>query len=415
MHLLYNLFIRIYWLVLWFASLFNNKARLWINGRKGIFGKIGKTISADDKIIWFHCASLGEFEQGRPVIEGIRLVYPDHKILLTFFSPSGYEIRKNYEGADYIFYLPMDTPSNAIKFVSLTKPRLVFIIKYEFWFNYIDELHRNKIPTFVVSAIFRRSQHFFKPWAGWSRRQLQKIAYFFVQNEKSLVLLRMIKVYHAEISGDTRFDRVIKLAKDITKLPVLDRFGGGARLIVAGSTWPADEDVLLELMKSTSEDFKMVIAPHEVHPEHVKQIMSKYDLFNPVLYSAGENNGIEKSRVMVIDSIGTLASAYSYAFLSFIGGGFGVGIHNTLEAAAHSIPIIFGPNYKRFQEAVELEKLGGGFSVSNAADCKKVFDILTQNETKYRQASQIAGEFVRSQAGATNRVIDKAREFIIGG
>jgi 3-deoxy-D-manno-octulosonic-acid transferase len=308
----------------------------------------------------------------------------------------------------------MDTPANARKFVNLVRPRLVFFIKYEFWFNYINQLYKNTIPTFVVSAIFRHSQHFFKPWGGWSRRQLQKITYFFVQNEKSIALLRMVKVYHAELSGDTRFDRVISLSKEIVKLPLIESFGKKTRLIVAGSTWPADEDVLLEVLNSAEVDFKLVIAPHEVHKEHIKQVMEKFEHYKPVRYSTAHSDDFADSRVLVIDSIGLLGSVYSYAYLSYVGGGFGSGIHNTLEAAAHSIPVVFGPNYQLFQEAVELEKLGGGFSINDAASCKKVFEILINDTYKYKQASVIAGEFVLDHAGATSRVIDKAREFIVG-
>jgi 3-deoxy-D-manno-octulosonic-acid transferase len=394
------------------ASLFNSKAKEWNLGRKGIFGKLERAISENDKIIWFHCASLGEFEQGRPVIEGIRSSYPGHKILLTFFSPSGYEIRKNYEGAEFIFYLPVDTPGNARRFISIVKPRLVFFIKYEFWFNYISELHKNKIPTFVVSAIFRKQQHFFKPWGGWSRRQLQKVTYFFVQNEKSLALLRMIKVYHADISGDTRFDRVLSLAKEAAKLPAIESFANGSKLLIAGSTWPADEDVLLEVIRSSDENYKLVIAPHEVHQEHIKQIRTKFEEFKPLLYSERESNADNK--VLIIDMIGILASAYQYAHMAYIGGGFGVGIHNTLEAAVRNIPVIFGPNYQRFQEAVELETLGGGFSIANAEDCIKVFTILAEDSSKYQRAARTAGEFVRSNAGASTKVLAKAQEFVEG-
>jgi 3-deoxy-D-manno-octulosonic-acid transferase len=413
MHLVYNLFIHILRLLILTASLVNGKARDWVAGRKGLFRKLENAIHQSDKIIWFHCASLGEFEQGRPVIEGIRSSYPKHKILLTFFSSSGYEIRKNYEGADFVFYMPLDTLANARRFIGIVKPRLVFFIKYEFWFNYINELYKNKVPTFVVSAIFRKQQHFFQPWGGWSRRQLQKVTYFFVQNEKSLALLRMIKVYHADISGDTRFDRVLSLTGENTKLPVIDTFANGSELLIAGSTWPADEDVLLEVIKSSNEKYKLVIAPHEVHEEHIRQIKTKFEQFNPVLYSDGEAPGSD-SKVLIIDMIGILASAYRYAFMAYIGGGFGVGIHNTLEAAVRSIPVIFGPNYHRFQEAVELESLGGGFSISNKDDCVKVFTILTEDKSKYLMASRIAGEFVRSNAGASGKVLAKAQEFIEG-
>lgn len=414
MRFFYNLFIAFYWLLIRCSVPFNRKARQWMAGRKHVLDKMKKEIERDTPLIWFHCASLGEFEQGRPVLESVRQVYPDHKILLTFFSPSGYENQKNYPGADYIYYLPMDTRSNARRFIQLARPRLVFFIKYEFWFNYINQLYQNTTPTFVVSAIFRKSQHFFQPWGGWSRKQLQKITYFFVQNEKSLALLRMIKVHHADISGDTRFDRVIALAKNHLRLPVLERFGKDHKLIVAGSTWPADEDLLFKLMQDTEQDFRLVIAPHEVHREHISQIVNKFGQFNPLLYSAVDKEDLPDSRILIIDSIGILASAYSYAYLAYIGGGFGVGIHNTIEAAAYGIPVIFGPNYRNFMEAVGLVSAGGGFSINGADECKALVEKLVGDPSAYELSASTAGDFVRSQAGATDRVIDKAREFMDG-
>jgi 3-deoxy-D-manno-octulosonic-acid transferase len=413
MRIFYHLFVHVYNLLAWVSSSFNPKAKKWIQGRRNIFKRLEHEIKDGDKIIWFHCASLGEFEQGRPVIEAVQSTFSDHKILLTFFSPSGYEIRKDYEGADYIFYLPADTAKNARKFIYITRPRLVFFIKYEFWFNYFDELYKNKIPLFVVSAIFRRSQFFFRPAGGWMRRQLQKVTYFFVQNQKSLALLRMIKVYHADLSGDTRFDRVLKLSREKVTYPLIANFGNNEPLLVAGSTWPADEDVLLGLLEQSDHSFKLVIAPHELNNGHVSQLLKKFKKYKPVLYS--EYNEVKNinSRVMIVDTYGMLAYLFRYAKLAYIGGGFGTGIHNTLEAATYAIPVLFGPNYLRFQEAVDLIDCGGAHSITNVEECLTVFDLLMHNNEEYKKCADAAGVYVRQNAGATSLVVDKAKEFLL--
>lgn len=412
MHLLYHLFVQILSFLAWLGSPFNKKAREWFKGRKNIFKRLKKQINKNDKIIWFHCASLGEFEQGRPVIESVRSTFPDHKILLTFFSPSGYEIRKDYEGVDFVYYLPVDSAKNAKKFVAIAKPRLVFFIKYEFWFNYVNELYKNKIPLFVVSAIFRRSQHFFRPWAVWQRKQLQKVTHFFVQNQKSLALLRMIKVYHADISGDTRFDRVLKLSQEKVSYPVMDQFSDKQPLLIAGSTWPADEDVLLGLLDRSSVNFKLVIAPHELNNGHLQQLLKKFKKYNPVLFSVTDQEKFADSRVMMVDSYGKLAFIFRYAKIAYIGGGFGVGIHNTLEAATYGIPVLFGPKYQNYQEAVQLVENEAAWPISNTDDCYSIFELLMTNDQKYLTSANAASTYVKQNAGATRLVVDKAKEYL---
>lgn len=412
MQLLYNISVWFYAVGIRIAALFNDKARLWISGRKAIFTQIASAIQDNEKLIWFHCASLGEFEQGRPVLEAFRKQYKDHKILLTFFSPSGYEQRKDYDQAEYVFYLPLDTPANAKRFVALTKPRLAVFVKYEFWYNYLNVLSHNKIPLLMISVIFRPSQHFFKPWGWWFRRQLQKVTYFFVQNENSRILLSNAKVFHAEVSGDTRFDRVLQLKEEPVKLPIIDQFSGSEPLLIAGSTWPADEDILKTLLLKSEQEFKIVIAPHIVSKDHIQQIQNKFSQFQPILYSQKFTSKLTSSRVLIIDSIGILSYLYRYGKIAYIGGGFGVGIHNVLEAATYGLPVIFGPNYKRFQEAVELTEFGAAFPIHSSEDCIKSFCALMDNKNYYSKAANISLEFVKKNAGATQKVLEKAKEYL---
>lgn len=393
--------------------MFNQKASQWVLGRKNIFKRLEIDFFNEDKrVIWFHCASLGEFEQGRPVIEAVKKNFKNYKILLTFFSPSGYEIRKKYELADFVFYLPADTPSNARRFIEITKPSMVFFIKYEFWFNYINELSTNKIPLFYISSIFRPTQHFFKPWGGWARKRLQKVTQFFVQNEQSIELLNKIGVYHVEVSGDSRFDRVIQLSSEQHDVPLISDFIQNKTALIAGSTWSSDEDILKELMEQTKTDFKLIIAPHVVNEEHSKELLEKFRLLNPVLYSTAKPDMFSNSRVLIIDTIGQLSFIYKYANIGYIGGGFGAGIHNILEAATYGIPVIFGPIYQKFNEAIELIELGAAFPVQNADECIEVFSSLSGNKTECLQAGNIAKEYVKKNGGATEKIIAKTHEYL---
>ncbi len=414
MWLFYNLFIFFYQEAIKIAALSGNeKAKKWVQGRKSVFTDLKNAIGKDDKIIWMHCASLGEFEQGRPLIEAIRKRYKDYKILLTFFSPSGYEVRKNYAHADFVFYLPMDTARNARKFIKLVQPRAVFFIKYEFWFNYINELYLRKIPLFMVSSIFRPSQHFFRFWGGWFRKQLRKVTFLFVQDDTSLELLESIKIYHAEMIGDTRFDRVIALSEEKKEFPLIKAFADDKPLLIAGSTWPADEDKLQELIVQLQIDFKLVIAPHQVDKEHMDQLMKKFKKFNPVLYSSAADGDLKNSRVLIIDGIGYLSYLYTYADITYIGGGFGAGIHNLLEAATYGKPVIFGPNHDKFKEAIELKSNGGGVVISGADELILTCGLLFNDQQKRTASGNAAKNYVLENAGATEKVMDKANEFLM--
>ena len=317
MRVFYNLFVFTYQFIIKMAALFgNDKAKKWVEGRTRVFSDLKDSIKKDDKVIWVHCPSLGEFEQGRPLIEKLKEHYKDYRVLLTFFSPSGYEIRKEYDFADHIMYLPMDTQKNARKFVRLAHPRIAFFIKYDFWFNYINELSIRKIPLFMVSTIFRPSQHFFKFWGGWFKKQLRKITYLFVQDEASVELLENIKIYHADIIGDTRFDRVIAMSEENKEFPVIEKFKGKLPLIIAGSTWPADENKLLDLLNTSDKQFKLIIAPHQVDNEHIKNLSKLFKEHKSVLFSAANGTVSESSRVLIIDSIGILSYIYKYADLA---------------------------------------------------------------------------------------------------
>jgi len=399
--------------MVWIASAFNPKAKQWVSGRKMQFKRLAQTIKPGDRVVWFHCASLGEFEQGKPVTESVRKHFPNHKILLTFFSPSGYEVRKNTEVADFVFYLPLDTPVNARKFIKIVNPRIAIFIKYEFWFNYINELSKNKIPTLVVSAIFRPSQYFFKPWGFWSSHHLQKITHFFVQDEASLELLNKINVFHVDISGDTRFDRVLKLAFEKRSFPAVEAFGKNKKLVVAGSTWPADEDILKELLLKLPEYFGLVVAPHEVNKERIDQVMKKFENFNPQLFSHFENKTSNQSKVLVIDNVGLLSYIYRNAFIAYIGGGFGMGIHNILEAATYGLPVVFGSNYYKFREANDLIDKGAAFPIAGNNDCIDVVSELIENNLKYTEICNITRIYVQENAGATSRILDKIKSYLI--
>lgn len=405
MFFIYTIFIHLYHLLIHISSLFNPKARLWLEGRKDIFKRIEATILHDKQIVWFHCASLGEFEQGRPVIEACREAFPEKRILLTFFSPSGYEIRKNYPGADYIFYLPADTACNAAKFIRLVKPELAVFVKYEYWFNYMRVLKRNDIPCIYISAIFRPGQRFFKPWGRWQLKQLKKVDHFFVQNETSANLLHSAGISQVTISGDTRFDRVLGIARQKKDFPLIETFAGNNHLLLAGSTWPADEEIITGLIHQNLPGLKFIFAPHEVHPERIRSLMKKLPE-DALLFSEANEINLLKARVLVIDSIGILSHLYQYATMAYIGGGFGVGIHNILEAATFGKPVIFGPNYQKFQEAVELIGKGGAFSIKTKEEFLKVATGLLTNENELRSASAIARDYVIGKCGATRVIME---------
>jgi 3-deoxy-D-manno-octulosonic-acid transferase len=413
MRLFYNIFIYSYAFLIRIAALFNRQARQWIKGRKGIFAQMKAVVGKHEDIAWFHCASLGEFEQGRPIIEAFKQTFPDYRILLTFFSPSGYDLRKDYEGADYVFYLPLDKPKNARRFVRIFQPKIAVFIKYEFWYNYIKELSKNKIPLFFVSTLFRSNQYFFRPGAQWFRHQLQKVTWFQVQDEASAVLLNRIHVFHHQVGGDTRFDRVLKVSQEEVSLPLVDLFSRNSTLLVGGSTWAPDEDILKAYLQH-NPNVKLVLAPHKIDQEHISEIMKKFGEFHPVLFSSANTKQVKtESRVLVVDTIGLLSHLYRYGKLAYIGGGFGAGIHNLPEAAVYGLPVIFGPNHQRFREAIDLLKNGGGFAIHDAQSFQKAADTLLADNKKWETASAAASGYVRSQAGATYLAIEKFKEYLV--
>ncbi len=398
MYWLYNISILIYGLIIRLVSLFNAKAKLFVDGRKGIFERIAEKKITIDRPIWFHFASLGEFEQGRPVLEKIKSLNPEEKILVTFFSPSGYEIRKNYALADGIFYLPLDTPANAKKFVRLVNPKMAIFTKYEFWPNYFKALASKNIPLYIISGIFRPNQIFFKWYGGFYRNVLKCVNHFFVQNEESKALLKNIHINNVEISGDTRFDRVYENAQMPKELPTIQKFCKNAPVLIAGSTWPDDEKLLVELA-AKHPNWKIIIAPHEIHASHIAEIQK---LFPKALKFSELNQQTADHQILIINNIGMLSSLYQYGKIAYIGGGFGVGIHNTLEAAAFGLPIIFGPNYNKFQEAKDLINIEAAKSISNADELASAFNYFNENES-----GKIASDYVANKKGATDIIIKK--------
>jgi 3-deoxy-D-manno-octulosonic-acid transferase len=406
MNLLYNIAIYLYLTAINVASLFNKKAKLWRNGRKKQFELLRSKIKPEDRIFWFHASSLGEFEQGRPVMEKVKKEFPQIKILLTFFSPSGYEIRKNYEVADYVFYMPIDTKKNAVKFIDVVKPEMAFFIKYEFWFNYIDCLFKKNIPVYFFSVIFRKDQHFFKWYGSWFRQNLKKINWFFVQNIDSIDLLKRIQVDNVSLCGDTRFDRVFEVTQNKKSFPLIEKFCGGNKIVLAGSSWPADEEILAEYIKTSDPDVKFIIAPHEIHKEHLESIIQKLKV--PFIkYSKISNENIPDKKVLIVDCIGILLHLYQYASFAYIGGGFGKSIHNILEAATFGKPVIFGPNFNKFQEAKDLVRLGGAFKIQNYDDFKIISDKLLSNKNYLNERSFVCANYVKENTGATKIIFNK--------
>jgi len=407
MSLFYNIGIFLYGLAVRVAALFNNKARLFVSGRKHWHSSLQEKVDKNARYIWFHCASLGEFEQGRPVIEEIKKQFPQYKIALTFFSPSGYEIRKNYEGADLVCYLPLDTKKNAVKFLETLQPEKAFFVKYEFWHNYLSELDRRNIPLYIVSAIFREKQLFFQntPWGHWYRKMLFQFEHIFIQNEQSAALLKNIGVTKFTIAGDTRFDRVAAIAKSAKQFPDVEKFRQDKLTLIAGSTWKPDEEALAEFINNSS-NIKFIIAPHEVTPANINRIHQL--LKKPAIsFSKAQNSDLSQYDVLIIDSIGILSSLYQYGNLAYIGGGFGVGIHNILEAATFKLPIIFGPNYLKFKEAVDLVAQKGAFPITGISDLKQALNLLISEKNELKNASEVCRKYVEKNVGSTKLIISK--------
>ena len=415
--MIYNIVI---YFVLWgiaIASLFNEKVRKMWRGEREAFKILKQKVDPNAKYIWFHAASLGEFEQGRPLMERIRKDYPQYKILLTFYSPSGYEVRKNYEGADIICYMPVDTRLNAIRFLRLVRPVMAFFIKYEFWSNFLHILKHRNIPTYSVSSIFREDQVFFK-WYGRSYAGVLKcFTRFFVQNEESKRLLEGIGITAVDVVGDTRFDRVLQIKEAAKQLPICEAFRTGVassqsadvphhdfKVFVAGSSWPPDENIFIPFFNEY-KDWRLLIAPHVIAEEHLKLILSLIKGKKVVRYTQTTPEEAAEADVLIIDCFGLLSSMYNYGDVAYIGGGFGVGIHNTLEAAVWNMPVIFGPNNKKFQEAQGLLKSGGGFEINTYEDFSGLMSSLMNDETFLKQAGDKAGAFVAHLAGATDKVL----------
>ena len=401
--MIYNLAMYILELGLKLAALFSDKPAKMVKGHREVFDLLKGKIDRNARYIWFHAASLGEFEQGRPLIERIRKEYPQYKILQTFFSPSGYEVRKNYDGADIVCYLPIDTPSNVKKFVDLVNPCMVFFVKYEFWQNYLNALYKKGIPVYSVSSIFRPGQIFFR-WYGKSyQRVLKTFAHLFVQNEESKTLLAGIGVNHTTVVGDTRFDRVLDICAAAKQLPLVQKFKGDTLTFVAGSSWGPDEDIFIKYFNAHPE-MKLIIAPHVVNDSHLKEIESKLQR-SSVRYTQATEANVEKADCLIIDCYGLLSSIYRYGEISYIGGGFGVGIHNVLEAAVYGIPVIFGPNNKKFREAQHLLANKGGFEINGYEDFESLMNKFLTDEAYLKQSGQAAGDYVKGNAGAMELIM----------
>ena len=370
-----------------------------LKGEKECFDKL-KNINQNDKIAWFHCASLGEFEQGRPLLEEVKKHFPNHKILLSFYSPSGYEAKKNYSLADYIVYLPNDTRKNAKKFVSMVNPDLVFFIKYEFWYNYISALKGKRL--FQVSLILRENQYFFTWYGKWFAKQLKNFEHFFVQNQQTATLLNKIGYKNITISGDTRFDRVMTIANNAKSFPDIENFcKGDKKIILAGSSWLADEKIIEKAINDL--DIKLIIAPHIVEQSHINEIQELFP--ESILYSELAENKKE-SNILIINCIGILSNLYQYCDIAYIGGGFGVGIHNTLEAATFGKPICFGPNYHKFQEAIDLIDLNAAYSINNEEELKAVLSSLLGDKEKYEESAKASKNYVQEKVGACKKIIE---------
>ncbi|MES2836588.1 MAG: glycosyltransferase N-terminal domain-containing protein [Bacteroidota bacterium] len=406
MRLLYSFLIRCYGLAIFIAALFNHKAKLWIEGRKNIFESLKKTIPQNKPVFWIHCASLGEFEQGRPLIEKVKKEQPHYFILLTFFSPSGYEIRKNYVEADAVFYLPLDTKQNAKQFLAIVKPKIVCFVKYEYWFNYINQIYQQNIPIYLVSAILRPNQHFFKWYGKWSLNQLKKITHFFAQDEQTQKLLLANNIKLVTISGDTRFDRVIELVNSRKEITIAKQFSENAKVLVCGSTWPDDDAIIIEALKNNN-DLKILVAPHEINENSLAEAEKKYgELGKVIRFSKSNIENLNNARILLIDNIGMLSSLYHYAYISSVGGGFGKGIHNILEAACYGKPVFFGPNFQKFNEAKDLIRLQGAQSVSSAKELETNMNELINNPKLYSEKSKICSDYIASQQGATKKIME---------
>ena len=410
MPLLYDIGARSYHLAIKLAAPFNSKARKWVDGRKGLFDHLSNTLSGVEGPIWIHCSSYGEYEQGKPIIDGLKKKYPEKRIVLTFYSPSGFEAVAPKEKDLMVFYLPSDGRSNATRFLEIVRPSLAVFIKYEFWYHYLNELNERAIPTYLVSALFQEDQTFFKWYGSQYRKMLEFFTMILVQDENSVTLLQSIGVLNSIKTGDTRFDRVHEVASLNESSEILDQFTDGAEnVLVAGSTWPKDEEILSKYFNSDNTELKLIIAPHEVNTDHIRSLSDRFKI--PVgLYS---NGGKRDARVMIIDSLGILSRAYRYGTVSYVGGGFNGGIHNILEPAAYGLPIVFGPDHHRFKEAQDLLTIGGANSIKDQKDLNEVFGAILKDQDLLASMSQKSKDYVQENRGATSAFLTQVSELEI--
>ncbi len=406
---MYNLGIYLYLIGVAIVSRFSDKVRKMWRGERDAIRLLKEKVDPEAQYVWFHAASLGEFEQGRPLMEQLRKEHPEYKILLTFFSPSGYEVRKNYEGADIICYLPLDTITNARRFLRAVRPVMAFFIKYEFWYNYLHILKHRQVPVYSVSSIFRPDQIFFKWYGRQYAHVLKCFTHFYVQNQVSKDLLAKIGINDVSIVGDTRFDRVLQIKEAAKQLPVVEHFVKGHKVFIAGSSWQPDEDIFIPYMNA-HPDWKMILAPHVIGEDHLQQIISKLEGRKVVRYTElSEHADPSDADVLIIDCFGLLSSIYHYGDVAYIGGGFGVGIHNTLEAAVWDMPVIFGPNNQRFQEAQGLKACGGGLEIKDAADFESVMQRFISSDEAIAEAGKKAGAYVEQMTGATKKILSEVK------
>ncbi|NHM04373.1 3-deoxy-D-manno-octulosonic acid transferase [Flavobacterium celericrescens] len=405
MNQIYNLIVILASQLLKIITLFSPKMKLFVEGRKAVFQTLENKIQATDRTIWFHAASLGEYEQGLPVIEAIKQQYPNHKIVVTFFSPSGYEVRKNNNLADVTVYLPLDTISNAKQFLRIVHPEMAFFIKYEYWPNYLNELKKKQIKTYLISGILRENQAFFKWYGGFYRNALKTFDYFFVQNESSKTLLQSIGFNNVKVSGDTRFDRVVSILERDNSLDFIAQFKADKTTIVIGSSWPKDEELLIDYINNSAENVKFIIAPHNIKLEQIQEL-KKAITKKTILFSEKDTVDVSNYSVFVIDTIGILTKIYSYADIAYVGGGFGnPGVHNILEPATFGVPVVIGPNYAHFAEATALVNMEGCISIQNQTQLNEVFDLLLQNEDERLEKGHICSTFVQMNKGATQAIM----------
>lgn len=405
---IYNIFIRFYGLLIRLTAPFSQKAKQWVQGRKRVWSNLESfDFSTRQRLVWMHVASLGEFEQGRPVIESLKKYYPNVQIALSFFSPSGFEVRKDYPLADYVFYLPLDSRQNALRLLNILRPDLIIFVKYDFWYHYLHEAQKQSIPVLLISALFRKDQYFFKWYGKWMKTIIQNLTHIFVQNEASAIVLQNNAILSFSISGDTRVDRVAQQADLPFSNPVVEQFLNGKPLLICGSTWPEDEDILYAFIHKNYQEWQFIIAPHDISESRIKHI-EKCLKNTGIRYSEAHANSVKGKDVLIIDNIGLLSSLYRFAKVAYIGGAFGKGLHNTLEPISYGIPVIFGPKYQKFEEARWLVQHQAGFSIQSAWEFNQVMNKLA-NKSFYTEAAKKAEEYIQHNKGATEHVLNYIR------